>query len=219
LNYDDRNRQAKSPSKNSQLVLSIAPIAIDHSRCGTKARQVDPREDGPKATALFSCLLHCVRLVVMPHLRSAASGAPRQRRSKKTFDVDAKEAGRDEPICGLMTAERLVRWRIAYPDEIVMFHGTYDRAVRADRYRKVAAEYVGFSEAATDPFLGSYHLRIAEDYQDQSQSELRALERERVAALAGGKPTASSEIEANAARGRGPPQEGKARGGLFAAGL
>jgi hypothetical protein len=153
--------------------------------------------------------------------RSAASGTPRQRssRSKKTFDVDAKEAGRDEAVCGLMTAERLVRWRITYPEEIVMFHGTYDRAVRADRYRKVAAEYVGFSEAATDPFLGSYYLRIAEDYQDQSQSELRALERERVAALASGKPTASAEIEAKPARGRGSPQEGKARGDLFAAGL
>jgi hypothetical protein len=101
-----------------------------------------------------------------------------------------------------------------------MFHGTYDRAVRADRYRKVAAEYVGFSEAVTDPFLGSYYLRIAEDYQDQSQCELRALERERVAALANGKPTPSSEIApANATRGREPPQEGKARGGLFAAGL
>jgi hypothetical protein len=46
-----------------------------------------------------------------------------------------------------------------------MFHGTYDRADRADRYRKVAAEYTGLSEATPDQFLRSYYLRIAEDYQ------------------------------------------------------
>ena len=56
-----------------------------------------------------------------------------------------------------------------------MFHGTYDRAAQADRYREVAAEYAGLSEAATDPFLSSYYLRIAEDYQGQCQRELRAL--------------------------------------------
>jgi hypothetical protein len=28
-----------------------------------------------------------------------------------------------------------------------MFNGTYDRAARADRYRNVAAEYTGMSEA------------------------------------------------------------------------
>jgi hypothetical protein len=50
-----------------------------------------------------------------------------------------------------------------------MFHGTYDRAVRADRYLKVAAEYTELSKGASDPHLGSYYLRIAEDYQDQSQ--------------------------------------------------
>jgi hypothetical protein len=68
-----------------------------------------------------------------------------------------------------------------------MFHGAYDRTARADRYRKVAAEYTGLSEAATDPSLiSSYYLRIAEDYLVQSQGELRALERERIAALASG---------------------------------
>ena len=67
-----------------------------------------------------------------------------------------------------------------------MFHGTYDRAARADRYRKVAAEYAGLAKAATDPFLGSYYLRIAEDYRDQSQRELWALEREQITALATG---------------------------------
>jgi hypothetical protein len=67
-----------------------------------------------------------------------------------------------------------------------MFHGTYDRAARADNYREVAAEYAGLSEATSDQFFRSYYLRIAEDYQYQSQRELRALEREQVTALATG---------------------------------
>ncbi len=95
-----------------------------------------------------------------------------------------------------------------------MFHGTYDRAARADRYRKVAGEYTELSKRASDPHLGSYYLRIAEHYQDQSQRELWALERERVGAQASGK---SSPAEAT--RGLRPSQEGEARGGLFAAGL
>jgi uncharacterized protein YdaU (DUF1376 family) len=95
-----------------------------------------------------------------------------------------------------------------------MFYGTYDRTVRADRYRKVAAEYTELSKRASDPHLGSYYLRIAEDYQDQAQRELRALERERVGAQANGK---SSQAEAT--RGQRPSKEGEARGGPFAAGL
>jgi hypothetical protein len=67
-----------------------------------------------------------------------------------------------------------------------MFHGTYDRAARADRYRKVAAEYAELSNAAPDQHLGSYYLRIAADYQEQSQRELWAMEREKGAALARG---------------------------------
>jgi hypothetical protein len=34
-----------------------------------------------------------------------------------------------------------------------MFNGTYDHAARAERYRKVADEYIALSEAAADPFL------------------------------------------------------------------
>jgi hypothetical protein len=82
-------------------------------------------------------------------------------------------------------AEHPVRRGVASAQEIV-FYGTYDRAAKADRYRKIAAEYAGLAEAAADPFLGSYYLRIAEDYQDQSQRELRALEREQITALAAG---------------------------------
>ena len=67
-----------------------------------------------------------------------------------------------------------------------MFHGTYDRADRADRYRKVATEYTGLSEATPDQFLRSFYLRIAEDYQDRSLLEMRELEREQITALATG---------------------------------
>jgi hypothetical protein len=79
-----------------------------------------------------------------------------------------------------------------------MFHGTYDRADRAERYRKVAAEYTGLSEAATDPFLGSYYLRIAEDYFAQSQGEMRVLEREQITALASAADAPSPKPQPNA---------------------
>jgi hypothetical protein len=82
--------------------------------------------------------------------------------------------------------------------EAVMFHGTYDRADRAERYRKVAAEYAGLSDAATDPFLGSYYLRIAEDYLTRSQGEMRALEREQITALAGSADAPSLQPQPNA---------------------
>jgi hypothetical protein len=78
-----------------------------------------------------------------------------------------------------------------------MFNGTYDRAARANRYRSVTAEYTGLSRAATNPSLGSYYLRIAEDYLAQSQAELRALEQERVTALATGTPTPSFRPQPN----------------------
>ena len=63
-----------------------------------------------------------------------------------------------------------------------MYEGTYDHAARADRYRKVAAEYAALAKTAPDPFRGSYYLRIAEDYQDQSLREMRELEREQITA-------------------------------------
>jgi hypothetical protein len=59
----------------------------------------------------------------------------------------------------------------------------YDRGSRANRYRKVAAEYKGLSEATVDQFLRSYYLRIAEEYLVRSDGELRALTRESTAAL------------------------------------
>jgi hypothetical protein len=69
--------------------------------------------------------------------------------------------------------------------EIVMFHGTYDRADRADRYRKVAAEYIGLSKATPDQFLRAYYLRIADDYMTRVNRETQALAREGSAALPG----------------------------------
>ncbi len=65
-----------------------------------------------------------------------------------------------------------------------MFNGVYDRAKRADRYRKVAAEYAGLSKDTTDPFLRSYYLRIAEEYLVRADGELRVMERGNLAALA-----------------------------------
>jgi|ERR1700722_1061298 hypothetical protein len=54
-----------------------------------------------------------------------------------------------------------------------MFHGAYDRAARAGRYRAVAAEYNRLFKTASDPYLASYYLRIAKDYLVRSQDELR----------------------------------------------
>jgi hypothetical protein len=64
-----------------------------------------------------------------------------------------------------------------------MFNGMYDREKRAERYRRVAAEYAGLSRDATDPFLRSFYLRIAEDYLGRAADELRMSEREHLAAL------------------------------------
>ena len=65
-----------------------------------------------------------------------------------------------------------------------MFSGTYDRVVRAERNRALAAEYNRLSKATADPYLASYYLRIAKDHLVRSQDELRALERERLAGTA-----------------------------------
>ena len=63
-----------------------------------------------------------------------------------------------------------------------MFNGRYDREKRADRYRKVAAEYAGLSKDATDPFVRSFYLRIAEEYLVRADGELRTSAREHLAA-------------------------------------
>jgi hypothetical protein len=65
-----------------------------------------------------------------------------------------------------------------------MLHGS-DRRSKAERYRKVAAEYKGLAEAADDQFLRSYYLRIANDYMERVDREARALLSEGSAALPG----------------------------------
>jgi hypothetical protein len=79
-----------------------------------------------------------------------------------------------------------------------MFHGTYDRAARADRYRDVAAEYNRLFKTAGDPYLASYYLRIAKDYLVRSQDELRALKREQIIGLAPGADMPSPRPQPNA---------------------
>jgi hypothetical protein len=80
-----------------------------------------------------------------------------------------------------------------------MFHGTCDRARRADRYRAVAADYNRLSKTATDPYLASYYLRIAKDYLVRSQDEQRALERENFTASGTTPDAPSLQPQTNAA--------------------
>jgi hypothetical protein len=80
-----------------------------------------------------------------------------------------------------------------------MFHGTYDRAARAERYRAVAAEYNRLFKSTSDPYLGSYYLRIAKDYLVRSQDELRTLERENFAVRASTADAPSLHPHSNAA--------------------
>jgi hypothetical protein len=78
-----------------------------------------------------------------------------------------------------------------------MFHRTYDRADRADRYRDVAAEYNRLFKTAGDPYLASYYLRIAKDYLLRSQDEPRALNREQIIGLAPGADMPSLRLQPN----------------------
>jgi hypothetical protein len=65
-----------------------------------------------------------------------------------------------------------------------MFHG-HDRGSRADRYRKVAAEYTALGEAADNQFLRAYYYRIADDYMARVNREVPELQREGSSALPG----------------------------------
>jgi hypothetical protein len=53
-----------------------------------------------------------------------------------------------------------------------------DPARRADRYRRVAAEYEEMAQDAASPFLRAYFLRIAEHYHQQSTGELGVVEQD-----------------------------------------
>jgi hypothetical protein len=43
---------------------------------------------------------------------------------------------------------------------------------RAERYRKVAAQYLGFAKTAPSPFLRSYYQCTGEKYRLQAEGEL-----------------------------------------------
>jgi hypothetical protein len=61
-----------------------------------------------------------------------------------------------------------------------VFHEMHDHDLskRADRYRKVAAEYADLAKDASAPFLRAYFQRIAEEYIVRADGELRVLDRE-----------------------------------------
>ena len=65
-----------------------------------------------------------------------------------------------------------------------MFHGTYDRAARADRYRQTAAEYASRAQETNTPYMRAYFHQIADEYLVRADGELRTLQRESLAALA-----------------------------------
>jgi hypothetical protein len=51
---------------------------------------------------------------------------------------------------------------------------------RADKYRKVAAEFSDRAKSASSAFLRSYYQRVAERYLSLGEGELRLAERESV---------------------------------------
>jgi hypothetical protein len=63
-----------------------------------------------------------------------------------------------------------------------------DPLIKADRYRKVAAEYSDLAKTALSPFLRTYYHRIAEQYLSQADGQLRVAERQ------GGAPVAESGL-------------------------
>jgi hypothetical protein len=59
-----------------------------------------------------------------------------------------------------------------------------DTARRAERYRKVAAEYSELADGASSPFLRAYFQRIAEQYLRHAEGELQVVEQDGAAARA-----------------------------------
>jgi hypothetical protein len=53
---------------------------------------------------------------------------------------------------------------------------------RAERYRKVAAEYSELAEGTYSPMLRAYYERIAHQYREHANGELRAVEQDSMAA-------------------------------------
>jgi len=80
-------------------------------------------------------------------------------------------------------------WEHAMDDP---FRRVRDPLVRADRYRKMAAEYSDLARTASSPFLRSYYRRIAEQYFSQADGQSRVAERQDDAAA---KQSGSSTVE------------------------
>ena len=51
---------------------------------------------------------------------------------------------------------------------------------RAERYRKVAAEYSELAEGTYSPMLRAYYERIAQQYREHANGELRAAEHDTI---------------------------------------
>jgi hypothetical protein len=51
-----------------------------------------------------------------------------------------------------------------------------DPVRRAERYRKVAAEYDDLADGAASPFFRAYFLQIAEQYREHADGELPVME-------------------------------------------
>jgi hypothetical protein len=53
-----------------------------------------------------------------------------------------------------------------------------DLARRAERYHKVADEYLELADAASTPFLRAYYHRVAEQYRQHAAGDLRVVEQD-----------------------------------------
>ena len=58
------------------------------------------------------------------------------------------------------------------------FGGMKDPVRRAERYRKVADEYSELAEGASSPSIRAYFERIAQQYREHAEGELRILDQD-----------------------------------------
>jgi hypothetical protein len=81
-------------------------------------------------------------------------------------------------------------------------------ARRAERYRKVAEEYVELARDAPSPFLRTYYQRVAQDYRTRADEELRIVEQD------GAATRSDRRLEHRAgAEGQAPAHRGGGDGG------
>jgi len=58
------------------------------------------------------------------------------------------------------------------------FKQTRDPRMRADRYHRLARQYLELAKETSSPSLSASYQRTAEEYRIRAQGELRVLERE-----------------------------------------